>query len=222
MNRLRIVALAAGVVLPSLFAVSPLAAQSSAPPGKGNTFKDTSPVKPPPGVAIAIYKFEDMECPACARAYPFVHQAVERYKIALVRHDFPLGPSHPWSFDAAVDARFLQDKVSAVAADDYRGAVFAAQTNIANKEDLLNFTRRFFQQHGMQMPFVIDPAGQFAKEVRDDRALGDKVGVSETPTIFVCTQTSWVQIMDPTLLNQTIEAVEAKLSAAEKKKAAGH
>ena len=224
MNRLHAIVAPAGVVLSLLLVAAPLAAQSSMPPGKGTAFKDTSPIKPPAGAPIAIYEFEDMECPACARAFPMVHQAVEHYKIPLVRHDFPLGPSHPWSFEAAVDARYFQDKVSPRAADEYRGAVFAAQINISNKEDLLNFTRRFFQSHGMQMPFVVDPTGQLAKEVREDRALGDKVGLNETPTIFVCTQNNWVQIMDPTLLPQTIEMIEAKIKVATpvQKKPAGH
>jgi protein-disulfide isomerase len=223
MNMLRAIVAPAGVLLSLFVAAAPLTAQSAVPPGKGNSFKDTSMIKPPQGAPIAIFEFEDMECPACARTFPIVHQAVDHYKIPLVRHDYPLGPSHPWSFEAAVDARFLQDKVSPKAADEYRGAVFAAQINIANKEDLMNFTRRFFQSHGMQMPFVVDPSGQFAKEVREDRALGDKLGVSETPTLFVCSQTGWVQIMDPSLLFQTIEAVEAKISAAPvKKKVAAH
>ena len=74
-------------------------------------------------------------------------------------------------------ARYLQDKVSIKMADEYRGAVFAAQTGIASKDDMLNFTRRFFQTHGLQLPFVPDPTGQFKKEVEADRAVGDRLGV---------------------------------------------
>jgi protein-disulfide isomerase len=209
MNRRRIPVAALFIALGLPFA----AAQTAMPPGTGTAFKDTSPIKPPPGAKVAIFEFEDMECPACAHAFPIVHQAMQHYNIPLVRHDFPLGPAHPWSFEAAVDARFMQDTISPKMADEYRGAVFAAQAGIASKDDLLNFTRRFFQTHGGQMPFVIDPAGQFAKEVKEDHALGDKVGLKETPTIFVCAQQGWVQVTDVSQLYQTIEAVEAKVAA---------
>jgi protein-disulfide isomerase len=204
--------------------ILPMAAQTAVPPNTGTPFKDTSPIKPPAGAKVAIFEFEDMECPMCAHTFPIVHQAMAQYKVPLVRHDFPLGPSHPWSFEAAVDARYIQDKISPKVADEYRGAVFAGQTGIASKDDLLKFTQRFFQSHGGQMPFVIDPTGQFAREVKEDRALGDRVGVNQTPTLFVCTAQSWVQVTNPELLFQTIEAVEAQVQApaAVKKTAAGH
>jgi protein-disulfide isomerase len=161
----------------------PLAAQTAVPAGTGTPFKDTSSIKPPAGAKVAIIEFEDLECPACAHAYPIVHQAVDQYKIAMVRHDFPL-KMHIWSFDAAVDARYIQDKISPTIAEEYRGKVFASQNNIASKEDLLKFTQNFFQSKGGQMPFVVDPQGVFAKEVREDYALGEKVGLNQTPTIF--------------------------------------
>ncbi len=85
-------------------------------------------------------------------------------------------PNHIWSTDAAIWARYLQDKVSPSVAADYRTAVFAAQAGIGSKDDLMAFTRRFFQQHGLQMPFVVDPAGEFRKEVFADKALGEKMG----------------------------------------------
>jgi len=191
----------------------PALAQGSAPPGTVNKFKDTSMIKPPAGAKVAVWEFEDLECPACAHAFPIVHAAVEHYKIPLIRKDFPL-PQHIWSFDAAVWARYMQDKISPKIADEYRGAVFAAQVNISSKEDMLNFTRKFFESHGGQMPFVVDPTKQFANEVKEERALGDKVGLSQTPTIFVCTQTGWVQVTDVSLLYQTIEAALAKTRAA--------
>lgn len=113
----------------------PAAAQYSAPPNSGNAFKDTSMLKPPAGAKVAIYKFEDLECPACAHAYPIVHAAADRYKIPIVRHDFPL-KMHIWSRDAAITARYLQDKVSPQVAEEFRGSVFAAQTSIASKKIL--------------------------------------------------------------------------------------
>jgi protein-disulfide isomerase len=194
----------------SLFAGHTAArAQTSAPPNTGNTFKDTTMLKPPAGARVAIIEFEDLECPACARAFPMVHAAVDHYKIPLLRHDFPLA-MHVWSFDAAVIARYMQDKINPGIAEEYRRAVFASQTSIASKDDLRNFTQRFFQAHGAAMPFVIDPTGQFAREVKADFAIGEKIGISQTPTIWVVTAKDWVQITDPTLLYQTIDAALAE------------
>jgi len=216
MNRLRSVVVAAAVAMTLPFAAAPLTAcllaQRAAPAGSGETFKDTSMLKPPAGAKIAIVELEDLECPACAHAFPIVHEAAAHYKIPIVRKDFPL-QQHVWSFDAAVWARYLQDKVSPKTADDYRGAVFAAQTGIASKDDMLNFTRKFFKTHGLQLPFVPDPSGQFRKEVEADRALGDRLGVQYTPSITVCTQKEWVHVTDISLLYQTIDELEAKVAA---------
>jgi protein-disulfide isomerase len=202
----------------AFFAVALLAlpvagmAQTSAPPGTGQIFKDTSILKPPAGAKVAIIKFEDLECPACARAYPIVHQAAERYKIPIVRHDFPL-KMHIWSLDAAITARYLQDKVSPQVAEEFRGAVFAVQTSITTKEDLGNFTQKWFTQHKLNRPFVIDPNGLFAAEVNADYTLGERVGISQTPTIWVVTPKSWVQVTDVTQLYSTIDNAEAQVAS---------
>ncbi|WP_263367932.1 DsbA family protein [Edaphobacter bradus] len=187
-------------------------AQSSAPPGTGNTFKDTSMLKPPAGAKIAIIKFEDLECPACAHANPIVHAAGERYKIPVIRYDFPL-KMHIWSRDAAITARYLQDKVSPQVADEFRSAVFVAQTSIASKEDLNNFTQRFFQSHKINRPFVIDPAGLFTAEVNADYTLGERIGLVQTPTIWVVTQKNWVQVTDVSQLYSTIDNLEAQVAS---------
>ncbi len=200
---------------------APLFAQRGAPAGTGDAFKDSSSFKPPAGARVAIIEYQDLQCPACAHAFPIVHQAVDHYKIALVEKDFPL-PQHVvlGSTDGAIWARYLQDKVSMKVADEYRGAFFASQTGIQNKDDALSFTRRFFQSHQLQMPFVPDPTGQFAKEVAVDKALGERIGVQHTPTIIVCSQREWVNVTDVSLLYQTIDEVAAKAGSATSAKAA--
>ena len=172
-------------------------------------------LKPPPGVKVAVIEFQDLMCPACAHAFPIVHAAVAHYNIPLIERDFPL-PSHApmGSFEAAVWARYLQDKMSMKVADEYRGAVFAAQGGIANKDDMLNFTRRYFQTHGMQMPFVPDPTGQFTREVNADKAMGERLAVYYTPCIIVCTQKEWVHVTNVSVLYQTIDQLIAKAGSA--------
>ena len=173
-NRIRrwVVAFAIAFTLPCL-AVPAMAQRAVG--GQGDTFKDTSMIKPPAGAKVAIYEFMDLECPACAHAYPIVHAAAAHFNIPLIQRDFPL-TGHIWSRDAAIWARYLQDKVSPAIGEEYRGKVFAAQLGINSKDDLLSFTRNFFQQHGLQLPFVPDPTGQLAREVQADKALGDQIG----------------------------------------------
>jgi protein-disulfide isomerase len=188
-------------------------AQTSVPPGQVTPFKDTSMLVPPPGVKVAIVEWEDLECPACAHAFPFVHMAIDHYKIPLVRYDF-LIPGHLWSRVAAINARYLQDKVSLDLATQYRREVFASQFKIASQDDLNRFTQEFFTKHGKQLPFVIDPTGELAREVEKEVALGDKLGLRETPTIVVVTPRGWIQVKDVSDLYQAIDQAEAMAGSA--------
>jgi protein-disulfide isomerase len=216
-DRLRHLVAALALALP--LSVAPLMAQRAVPVGTGDPFKDTSMLKPPAGARVAVIEFEDLGCPACGHAYPIVHAAVAHYNIPLVRKDFPLA-QHIWTFDAAVWARYLQDKVSPKTADDYRAAAFAAQMGISTKDDMLAFTRRLFESHGVQMPFVSDTTGQLAREVKADFDLGQRLGVQHTPTIIVCNQHEWVHVTDISLLYQTIEQVQAQAGPAAPAKSA--
>ncbi len=199
MNRIAVAAVSLLLSLPTI----PALAQAGA-------YRDTSMLRAPAGVPVAIYEFEDMECPACAHAFPIVHTAAEKYKIPLIRHDFPLGPAHPWSFDAAVIARYMQDKISPQAADDYRRAVFASQASIATKEDLNAFSQKYFQQHGRVMPFVIDPNGLFAAEVRADHTLGERINLHQTPSIFIVTQKGYAEVTDVSQLYSMLDTAIAE------------
>jgi protein-disulfide isomerase len=156
--------------------------------------KDTSALHPPPGAKVAIVEFADMECPMCAMENPVIEQAVEKYHVAWMRHDYPL-PQHNWSFQAAVNARWFDTKGKKLG-DDYRDAVFANQASIETKEDLQAFTQKFAEQHGVALPFVLDPQGKLAAEVKADGALGDRMGIHETPTAWVVTTHGYKQITD--------------------------
>lgn len=208
MNRLALSALAATLLLFPVLSH----AQSAAPAGQGDAFKDTSLLKLAPGQKAAIYEFEDLECPACAHAFPIVHAAVDHYKIPLIRHDFPL-QMHQWSRDAAITARYLQDKVSPDAAEQFRRDVFAAQQSIASKEYLNSFTRKWFQGHNQQQPFVMDPSGRFGAEVQADYTLGERLGLIHTPTVIVISPKGWTQVVDITQLYTVIDNAMAQSPA---------
>ncbi len=156
--------------------------------------KDTSALHPPPGTKVAIVEFADLQCPSCAMENPVILQAVEKYDVPRVWHDFPL-PQHNWSFQAAVNARWFDTK-SKKLGDDYRNAVFANQGNMESKDDLAKFTQQFAQQHGVALPFVMDPQGKLTAEVKADQALGDRIGIHETPTAWVVTTHGFKQVTD--------------------------
>ncbi len=180
---------------------------------------DTTPVhdpaalKPPPGAKVAIIEFEDMECPDCAAANPVLKQAAEQYHIPWVRHDFPL-PQHNWSFQAAVNARYFDTKSKALG-DDYRDSVFANQVSIETPAQLQQFTQKFAQSHGVALPFAIDPLGKLAAEVKADYALGQRIGIEHTPTIWIATNGAnhappFVEVVDRSKLYQLIDQALAE------------
>jgi protein-disulfide isomerase len=186
---------------------------------------DASVLKPPAGARVALVEFADMECPDCGRANPLLKEATAKYHIPWVRHDFPLS-MHAWSFDAAVNARWFDQKSKALG-DEYRDQIYASQASLGNNPALMNnFTRKFAQQHGIALPFAIDPQGKLAALVRADYALGQRVGIEHTPTIWVVTAGSkgapFIEVVDRSKLYQMIDqaladtAVSAARPAAKK------
>jgi protein-disulfide isomerase len=205
MTRFGSLALAVALAL----VLSPASHAQTAVGGQVTNFKDTSMLKLPAGDRAAIFDFEDLECPACAHAFPITHAAIERYHIPLIRHDFII-PQHTWSRQAAITARYLQDKVSPQTAEEYRRDVFANQISIASPDDLQNFTRKWFASHKIPQPFEIDPTGRFAAEVQADCTLGQRLGLHETPTIIVLAPHGWIQVKDVTDLYSAIDMALAQ------------
>ncbi len=203
---------------------APAAHAQFVPPPAGTQVHDPSALKPPAGARVAIVEFEDMECPDCGRANPLLKEAAAKYNIPWVRHDFPL-PFHAWSFQAAVNARWFDTK-SKKLGDDYRDEVFANQISITTPDVLTKFTEKFAQSHGIALPFALDPQGKLAAEVKADYALGQRIGIEHTPTIWVTTANSkgapFVEVVDRSKLFQLIDQAiaDTKSAAAPPAKAA--
>lgn len=153
-------------------------------------FRDTTILRPPQGSNVALIVFEDLGCPACARAHPYEMQAVEKTHVKLLRYDFPL-PAHVWTFDGAVFARYIQEKISPKLADQFRSDVFASQNMIGSKDDIYQFTAQWLKSHGHTMPGKVDPTGELAKEVQADVDLGKRLNVEFTPTVVVVTRNQY-------------------------------
>jgi protein-disulfide isomerase len=192
---------------------------------------DGSSLKPPAGARVAVVVFEDLQCPACAQAYPAVWDAANAHHVPVVLHDFPLR-KHNWSYQAAVFARFFDTK-SQKLGNDYRGYIYKNQNLIPDEAGLNYYTKKFADDSKIPLPSAVDPAGKLAEKVKADFGLGEKIGLKYTPTIFVVGQdsaaTPFVEVEDRHQLSQIIEdmlkkagpATPVKTKAAASKKKSG-
>lgn len=176
---------------------------------------DASSLKPPPGASVAVVMFEDLECPDCARAYPLVWDVANAHHVPVVLHDFPLS-KHPWSFEAAIYARFFDTK-SQKLGNDFRGYIYKNQPLIA-LDNLRQYVQRFADENKVALPFAVDPQGALKAKIQADYALGQKIGLEHTPTIFVIgnggPSTPFVEVVDRNQLTQIIEDMQRKAGPA--------
>ncbi|MGH9513831.1 MAG: DsbA family protein [Terriglobales bacterium] len=168
-----------------------------------------SELHPPKGAKVAIVVFEDLQCPLCRVSAPLIKQAGKTYKIPVVIHDFPL-PMHNWSFEAAVTAHYFDARSKALGVE-YRDYIFEHQPEIT-PQNLRTFSDKFAADHKMALPFVIDPQGKLAGEVREQRDMGTRIGIHQTPTIYVVSDKPggrpYIEVTDRSQLFQTIDAIE--------------
>ncbi len=141
---------------------------------------DGSSLKPPAGAKVAVVVFEDLECPSCAAAYPKIWEAANAYHVPVMLRDFPLGPKHPWSMEAAVWARFFDER-SQKLGEDFRGYIFKNQNSI-NPGNLRQYVDRFASDNHIQVPFNWDPGEKLRAKVIADHDLGSRIGINQTPT----------------------------------------
>jgi hypothetical protein len=141
-----------------------------------------------------------------------IKEAIEKYHVPWVRHDFPL-PFHTWSFQAAVDARWFDTKSKRLG-DEFRDATFAAQQTIHSQDELQAFAQKFAQDRKLVFPFVVDPLSRLGQLVKADYDLGQSVGIQHTPTIWVVTNRTsgspFVEVVDRSRLFTLIEEAQAE------------
>jgi protein-disulfide isomerase len=181
---------------------------------------DASLLKPPPGAKVAIVMFQDLECPECARAYPLVWETANAHKVPVVLLDFPL-PRHGWSFEAAVWARYF-DQTSVNLGNEFRRFIYANQPQI-NKDNLQQWVQKFGNENRAPLPAAKDPEGKLAEKVRADFALGQRIGVEHTPTIWVVSngevsQPLVEELKDHDQLGQMVESMLKKAPPARPEK----
>ncbi len=183
---------------------------------------DTSALHPPAGSRMALVVFEDLQCPACAKAEPLLEQAARNYHIPVVRHDFII-PIHTWSKEAHIMARYF-DTQSPQLGEEFRAYIFANQ-NAIYKTNLREWADKFAAAHHTALPAFYDPTGALREKVDADTQLGrvtGETGVTHTPTIYVVSdskQEPFVEVKDQGKLFETIEQVKATLGPTPKTRA---
>ena len=175
---------------------------------------DASALKPPPGAKMAIVVFEDLQCLDCSRAYPVIWEAANARKVPVVVHDFPL-PMHNWAFEAAVWARYF-DKIASGKGNEFRKFIYSNQAQIT-RDNLSQWVQKFAGENNVAVPLDKDkdPDGKLAELVKADFALGQRIGVEHTPTIWVVStggvsQPLVEEVKDREKLGQMIEDMLSK------------
>jgi protein-disulfide isomerase len=111
-----------------------------------------------------------------------VREVAAAHKVPVVVYDFPL-PMHNWAFEAAVWARYF-DHISSDLGNDFRKFIYANQLQIS-RDNLLQWAQKFAGENKTAVPLDKDPDGKLAELVKADFALGQRIGVEHTPTIWV-------------------------------------
>ncbi|MGZ4813780.1 MAG: DsbA family protein [Terriglobales bacterium] len=149
---------------------------------------------------MALVEFADLQCPDCARAAPLLDEAAKTYKIPLLVYDFPL-PQHPWAFDASIFAHYFRSKSTPKNNLEQKFRLFIYDNQSAiTQQNLREYVDKFAKANNAPVPFVVDPQGKLAAQVRAAKDKGIAVNVQHTPTIYVVTAkttgTPFVEVVD--------------------------
>ena len=138
------------------------------------------PTRGNPAAPITIVEFSDYQCPFCSRVNPTLAKVRETYgdKVKIVFKDFPL-PNHPQAPKAHEAARCAGDQKKYWEMLD---AMFANQR--ALEVPALKQAARAIGLDGATFDQCLD-SGRWAAAVRSDMALGEKMGVNSTPSLYV-------------------------------------
>ncbi|MCK2037760.1 DsbA family protein [Microbacterium sp. SSW1-49] len=154
--------------------------------------------------AVTVVEFLDFECEACGAFYPIVEELRETYAgdITYVVRYFPL-PGHINSTQAALaaEAAAQQDRF-----EDMYHRLFETQAQWGEgSEETPAVFRAFAEDLGLDMAAydaaIADPATR--QRVESDKADGEKLGVSSTPSFFIDGEPVVLQEWDD--LEQAIE-----------------
>lgn len=144
------------------------------------------PVHGPADAAVTIVEFGDLECPACKAAQPNVSKLLqEEPKVKLVFQNFPLESIHKW---ALLGSKYLD-----CMGREHNDSVWKFISTVYEHQGEITLETADTMLKGYAKDAGADPTAIAAcvaqpeteKRVRESQALGEKLGVSSTPTFFI-------------------------------------
>ncbi len=145
-----------------------------------------SPSKGPADSKITMVEFSDFECPHCRQLHEYLKTLEQKYPQArVVFKNFPIEAIHPWAMTAAI-AGHCAYETSSDAFWKLESAIFDQQ-DLISAENAYDKLTEIAIAAGLQRDAfracLADPAAKEAVEA--DLALGQKLGVNSTPTVFI-------------------------------------
>lgn len=135
-----------------------------------------------------LFEYGDFQCPGCGSLYPYLKTLKEKYKdnLALVFRNFPLTSTHPNALAAATaaGAASKQNKFW-----EMHNILFDNQTSWSNAT--VETRAQIFEDYASQIGLNLDQyrqdltATDVADKIAYDRAIGKKLGVNSTPTLYL-------------------------------------
>ena len=140
----------------------------------------------PADAKVSMVVFSDLQCPHCKVAEPILEKLQQDVPTSkLVYQEFPLTQIHPWSMQAAKYSDCV-GRANPQQAFKFNDAVFGQQEQITAEnatEKLNSITSTMGLDPAKIGKCAADPATE--KRVQDSIALGQSVGVDQTPTVFI-------------------------------------
>lgn len=137
---------------------------------------------------VIVVEYGDFQCPGCGSAFPQLKTVAEKYKdkIAFVFRNFPLTAIHPNALAGATaaEAASLQGKYWEMHDKLYENQQDWSNVDASKRTDVFV---GYAQEVGLNVDkFKADLTDKrIAEKISRDRALGTKLGVDSTPTIYV-------------------------------------
>jgi protein-disulfide isomerase len=134
---------------------------------------------------VIIVEFSDFQCPACRLMSGLVRQMVNKYEgVGLIYRHFPINTIHRNAYKAA--------EASEVAGSlgkfwEYHDVLFARQDEWVEEKDIVGRLVSYAEEIGLSGEIFLEKLnrGEGAEGVQTDLALGRKIGIVATPTLFV-------------------------------------
>jgi protein-disulfide isomerase len=146
-----------------------------------------------PDARVTVIVFDDLACPFCARLYEELFpETLSRYNglVRIAYQDYPLSQIHPWAMHAAINAGCVADQ-NAGAYWDYVGKIHARYADFSGDAQRLPASFKNLDQMAEQEARVDGPILRSCIKKQDDSGIrasmaeAEKLGVQQTPTIFV-------------------------------------